>query len=444
MFSSAVSYRSIQRSFICLLLAWRGTTGLIADATVVESPLIHRLEAELRSHHPALQSLSRLAQAERLNAEATRTWADPSLQFGGAVYRYSSMSPEYGDLVYGVQQRLPILGKERAARSFAHTVADAASTRIEARLAELRRDLTKSLLVAAVRWSILQAIADDIRWLETRAVTAESRVASGAESPAMTLRLQNELDRRRLDWTNQLALHESALVAVRRLVGRTSPLPDEPFTLPPVGETIPFSPVLIQQAERAEPEIRRRDAESAVARSAIEVTRRSSRPDVSVGVQAWHEAATGNPAQGMFSLNVSLPWINRAHYQRDLQRDRLRLQSAEAGATEARQDVRRDLEQMVSRSGAARREALLHRDTLLPRTRQMESSLIALWSAGRGDLRDLLDTRRQRIESEIALATATAEYWSELADLRLLCGLKDQETLQSLLSINSNSTPVSR
>ena len=443
MFTSVPS-SSFQRGFLSLFLTWLGACRLVSAPHVVDSALIQRLESELRSRHPALRSLSQLAEAERLNAQATRTWADPSLQLGGAVYRSPFMSPEYGDLVYGVQQRLPLLGKERASRSFAHTVADAASTRIETRLDELRRDLIKSLLVAAVRESVLQSIAEDVRWLETRSATAEARVASGAESPAMTLRLQNELDRRRLDWTNQLALHESALIAVRRLVGSNAPLPEEPFTLPSVGEAIPFSPVLIQRAEQAEPEVRRRTAESAVARSAVEVTRRSSRPDISLGVQAWHEAATGNPAQGMFSLNVSLPWINRAHYRRDLQRDRLRLQSAEAGATDARQDVRRDVEQIISRSSAARREALLHRDRLLPRTRQLEDSLAALWSAGRGDLRDLLDTRRQRIESEIALATATAEYWSELAELRLLCGLKDQETLQSLLSTTATSAPISR
>jgi hypothetical protein len=180
--------------------------------------------------------------------------------------------------------------------------------------------------------------------------------------------------------------------------------------------------------------LRRGDADVRVARSAVEVTRRSSRPDVSLGVQAWHESATGSAAQGFFTLGISVPWLNRENYRRDLQRDRLRLEAAQDQVEDARQQVRRDLHALLTRMESARREALLQRDTILPRTRQLEASMAAQWMSGRADLRDLLETRRQRADAEITEASAAAAYWSALAEVMLRCGL---ETFESAFAVEA-------
>lgn len=407
--------------------------------TVIGSDLIGRLASEMQSTHPALRGLGRMADSERLNAAATRTWADPEVQLLGAAYRLPFMAPEQGDVGYGVAQRLPLLGKEKAARQLADTAAEAAQARQQARVAELRRDLVLALLDAAARRVVLDRIGDDVGWLSTQSAVAETRVASGTESAALTLRLRNELDRRRTDWTNQAALHEDALVAVRRLLGRAQPGPDEPYALAPIGPSITLSPALVRRAEAVEPGIRRSDADVRVARSTVEVTRRSARPDVSLGVQAWHESATGNAAQGFFTLGVSIPWFNRDNYRRDLQRDRLRLDAAQDQLEDARQQVRRDLHALLTRIESARRDALLQRDTILPRTRQLEASIAAQWTSGRADLRDLLDTRRQRADAEINEAAASAAYWAGIAEVMLRCGL---DTFDAAFSQEPPEAPV--
>lgn len=405
---------------------------------MVSSQLLGRLASEMSSAHPALRGLGRVAESERLNATATRTWADPEIQVSGAVYREPFMAAEQGDVAYGVTQRLPLLGKESAARRLADTAADAARVRHHARAAELRRDLARAVLDAAARHAVMDRIAADVGWLAKQSAVAESRVASGAESAAMSLRLRNELDRRRVEWTNQAAFHEDALVAVRRMVGRTQPGPEEPYGLAPLGPSMVLTPDLVRRAEVVEPGMRRGDADVRAAQSAVEVTRRSARPDVSLGVQAWHESATGRAAQGFLTLGVSVPWLNRDAYRRDLQRDRLRLDAARDHLEDARQQVRRDLHAWVTQAESARREALLQRDVILPRTRQMEASMAAQWTAGRADLRDLLDTRRQRVEAEVAEAVALAAYWSGIAEVMLRCGL---ETFESVFP---NGLPASQ
>ena len=435
MFPHSLSVRPALAGALALALSVAGLSPQPVVArgapTVISSELVGRLASEMETTHPALRGLGRMADSERLNAASTRAWADPEVQVSGALYRESFMAAEQGDVAYGVTQRLPLLGKERAARNLANTAAEAAQTRRQARRVELRRDLLLALIDAAARRVVMDRIGDDVGWLSTQSAIAETRVASGAESAALTLRLRNELERRRTDWTNQAALHEDALVAVRRLLGRAEPGLDEPYVLAPIGPSVTLSPALVRHAEAAEPGIRRTDADVRVARSTVEVTRRSARPDVSLGVQAWHESATGSAAQGFFTLGVSIPWFNRDNYHRDLQRDRLRVEAAQDQLEDARQQVRRDLHALLTRIESARRDALLQRDTILPRTRQLEASIAAQWTSGRADLRDLLDTRRQRADAEINEAAASAAYWAGIAEVMLRCGL---ETFEGVFS----------
>ncbi len=419
----------------CLILLCTGATLIAGDEPpeVVTADVVRRLSERLRERHPEVRALGHTATAERLNADGSRRWADPDVMLGGALYRYADMARENGDLYYGVEQRLPILGKERAARALAASNAVASGARLEARFAELRRDLAVSLFDAATARMAADLIAADVRWLEIQVRLGRSRVASGGDPASMVLRLENELDRRRLDWTNALARRVDGEIGVQRLlVGSGDPVGG--FLLPPVAEAVPFGPVLVRFAERAEPEVLRREQDVGVASATVEVTRRSQRPDVAVGVQSYHESATGTAAQGMLTVTMSVPWFNRANYRRDLQRDRARLASVEASVEDARQAVRREVHRLVTQIDSARREAVLMRDVVLPRTRRLQESLEGLWTSGRVELRELLDTRRQRVEAEMSEVQATGEYWVAMSELLLCCGLEDLETVRELLA----------
>lgn len=444
-----------------MLAGWLCCVVVRADAEpppeVVTADLVRRLSEQMRERHPELRGLVHASKAEQLNAEGTRRWADPDVMLGGGLYRYADMARENGDIFYGVEQKLPLMGKEKAARALAESNAVAAGVRVEARFAELRRDLAVKLFTAAAARSEAALIASDATWLEAQVRLGRTRVASGTEPAAMVLRLENELDRRRLDWTNAVARRRDADEAVEiqvssRGVGqgkdpRTGVSSGPPsgnwqlatgnsqsYSLPPVSDAVPFGPVLVRFAERAEPEILRRERETGIAAAAVQVTRRSQRPDLAVGVQSYHESATGTAAQGMLTVTMSVPWFNRANYRRDLERDRARLASAEAQVEDARLQVRREVHRLVTQIDAGRREALLMRDVVLPRTRRMQESLEGLWASGRAELRDLLEVRRQRIEAEMAEVRATAQYWMAVSELLLCCGLEDLETVRELVA----------
>ena len=125
----------------------------------------------------------------------------------------------------------------------------------------------------------------------------------------------------------------------------------------------------------------------------------------------------------MFTLSLNLPLGNAEKYRNDLRRDQAKLKSAELDAADFELSLRHEINQLAVQIDAARREALLYRDEVIPRARQALESAHAAWTAGRGPFRDLLDARRLVLEGETMEARAIAGQYSLMAELVLHCGL---------------------
>src|SRR5712692_5580355 len=105
----------------------------MTNAVVVSTELIRRLAEEARTNNPSLRAAGSRINAAELNAEAVRTWEDPMFMFGGSVFSKRGFDPaEEGDLVYGIDQKLPLWGKPKATRNVAE--AGASMRRAEAQL----------------------------------------------------------------------------------------------------------------------------------------------------------------------------------------------------------------------------------------------------------------------------------------------------------------------
>ncbi len=406
--------------------------GVRAAPELVTAGLVARLAAELRTNNPSLRALSARETAAQLHAAGTRRWADPQFQAGGAAYRTAGMARDNGDVFYGLQQTLPLLGKEKAAQALNDASARAATTLLESRFTELRRDLAVALFEEAFQRESLELARQDLAWLDAQHASVQTRLASGRESAAPVLRLENEQSRRRLDLTNATARLADADAAVRRLLGRTDDLPAGDFALPPVANAVTFGESLVRVAEASEPMARTRHSETELAARTLDATRRSGRPDIAAGIQAYQYTGDGGIAQGMLSVSLNLPWFNRARYKRDIQRDGARLDASRLEEADTQAEVRLEVHRLVTAIDAARREALLYRDDIRPRTLAALRSLEAAWIPGGMDLRDLLETRRQLVEADRSAARATTDYWDAVSQLLLCCGLEDLESLNTM------------
>ena len=384
----------------------------------------------MRTNHPALAAATQRSRAATLNAAGIRRFEDPEVRFGGAIYSPRGMNPaEQGNLVYGIEQKLPILGKETAARERAEAQAGAEAARTAALLQEFRRDLAGALFTAALAERAVALGRDDLKALEAGTTSAENRTAAGDGSSVDVLRLQSEVARRSTELQAVQQGLEAARAAVNRWLGRPpeSPLPS--FALPEPAPTVTFSPYLVALALKAEPRLRVLDQERSVAAADLTVSRRQRRPDLGVGVEGWQYAGDGGFRQGMFTVSLNLPWFNRDRYRRDIHRDEARLEAARLDTQDRELAVSEEIFRLTTRLSATRSAAVTYRDTIRPRATAAYAAALGAWTSGRGSLTDVLDTRRARLDAELEEARAIAEQWTALSELLLCCGLEEMEAL---------------
>src|SRR2546422_346762 len=80
--------------------------------------LINELADEMRQKNPALLAVRARTNAAAASLSAIRSWEDPTARLGGVIAREEFRASD-GDLVYGVDQKLPLFGKPKLARRVA-------------------------------------------------------------------------------------------------------------------------------------------------------------------------------------------------------------------------------------------------------------------------------------------------------------------------------------
>lgn len=115
-----------------------------------------------------------------------------------------------------------------------------------------------------------------------------------------------------------------------------------------------------------------------------------------------------------------------------VQRDEAKLKAAELDLVDYELSVREEVHQLTVKIDAARREAVLYRDQIIPRSQSALDSARSGWETSRNSFRDVLDARRMLLEGRLMQARAVAEQYQMLSELVLCCGLGDMEALQMI------------
>jgi len=171
----------------------------------------------------------------------------------------------------------------------------------------------------------------------------------------------------------------------------------------------------------------------------VAVARRQSYPDVSAGLEVRNYSGDGTFRQEMFTLRMSLPWFNRSQIRADVDREQAKLSATQWELANEQAAIREELHQLTVKADAARREALLYRDQIIPRTTATLDNLRAGWQSGQTSFREVLDTHRALLEAQLDYARAVSEQYQTLSDLVLCCGLGDLSALQM---IGAEPTPT--
>ena len=407
--------------------------GTAGNAVAISTELIDRLVEEARTNNPALRAAGSRAKAAAFNADAVRSWDDPTATFGGSVFSPLGMAPsQQGDLAYGLQQKLPLWGRPMLTRRVAHAELSARQADLNFRLQQWRRDINKELLAAALAERVVDIGEQDLAWLEATVQAVEAKYRDGQAALGDTLQIQNERAQRndRLRTERHLLAHED--FNLNRLLNRPLDSPWPSLQLPPVVPAIPFSGKLLALALANEPKLKVMAQEIQRAEAAAELTRRSRLPDVSFDVQGRQYSGDGGFREGDFLVRFSLPWFNRDKYRMEYDRDKEKQKSVEQEREDQVWMVREQLHHLSVEIEASRREALLYGGEITARATQALASRLADWETGRGMFRDVLDARRLLLESELMSARAVAEENEMWGELLLWSGLENAEALVPL------------
>jgi cobalt-zinc-cadmium efflux system outer membrane protein len=394
---------------------------------------INQLADELHTNSPALAAAFARTNAAARAVSAVRTWEDPMAR-GGYMFAddQDMMRMEDGDVFYGVEQKLPLWGKPQAMRRMAQAELGVVAADADLRFQTLRFELAKALLRAALAAEILAIGEEDLAWAGKMQTAADARYRSGAGTLTEVLRLQNEQARRADQLTTARAQLRQEEIALNRLLNRPADTRWPRLVLPEVAAPVVYSERLVQLARDNEPRLRKMRGEVRMADAAVNKARRERYPEVGVGVNARNDSSNGDWRQTEVMLNVSLPIFNRGRYRADIAREEARRQAAELDVVDMELGVREEVHGLTVKIDAARREVLLYRREITPRSEQALAAAQSAWQSGNGMFLDVLEARRMLLEARLMSARALAEQWQMLSELVLCCGLADLEALQMI------------
>jgi outer membrane protein TolC len=408
------------------LLDPAGTNVLVMTPAVV-----NQLAEQMRTNHPALRAADARSAAAKAELEAVRTWEDPMVKAGGLGAR-TEMRADEGDIIYGIEQKLPLFGKPRSARRLRQEELATETANADYQFQALRRDLAKALYRAALSEQVAASGEEDLAWLKTLTATMEQRYPLGEVTQAQVLRIQNERARRE----SQLLTDRQTLAQQRgglnRFLSRDVLAAWPKLELPPLAGPVPYNERMVNFALNYEPRLKVLRQQARQAQAVVDVTRRQRLPEVSLDTEVRNYSGDGDFRQAMVTLNLNLPWLNARKYRQEIRRDEARQAAAELDAADFELGLREELHHLTLGLETARREAILYHDEVLPRARQALAAAHADWMANRGPLSEVLEGRRMLLEARLMAVRAVAEQYQMLAELVLCCGLGDLEALRMI------------
>lgn len=429
------------RTLLCLLIG-AGWLDCASTAAAAETPggrvrlsneFLSALVEEARTNHPGLRAAQLRQSAAEREAAAVRLWEDPMFRFGGVVGNDPGPDLEMeGDLLYEVEQKLPLFGKATAMRREAEAAAGVAGASANYQFQILRRSLVQAAQQLALSEELLRIGQEDLVLVDRMTDFARERQRAGTESGFDLLRLENERQKRQQQLETQRLQRDFDRVTLNRLLARPADRSWPELELDGVAPAIPLSEELFSMGTKFEPRLQTMRQEIAMAEAGVEVSRRNRLPDLSLGVEGRQWSGSGDFREGMFTVGLNLPWFNRSRYRADLDRARHRADAARAEVDDYELDVRRELFRIWTRIDAARREALLYRDSIIPRSELAVQTALAAWGTGRGMFLELMDARRMLTEARVMHVRALAEQHQMIADLITCCGVAELDSLLML------------
>lgn len=420
----------MQLAALAVLLGQSGPGCEAAPIPLTDS-LIAEWAGEAVRHQPALRASKAGLEAAAATEAGVRVWEDPGFSVG-TVAGPGMMRREEGNLIYGLEQKLPLWGKPAAARNIARAETERAAAAHDYAIQSARFTIARQALDIASADEIAAVRQEDLLWVRSMARVAEERYRNGNGRQSEVLRMQNEASRRWLQVEADGWNRQQQRIELNRLLGRslTNALPA--LKLPGVAPALAWTPALEELALRGDGRLAVLDHELHHAVARARLAEKQQFPDVHLVAEARHYTGDAGFREGLLGIKINLPLFNRQQYRHDRDAAQHRVTGAQAEIEDYRLSLRAELHRLIVECDAARREAVTLRDEVIPRGELGAQSARIGWTEGRESLLEVLEARRTLLEAKLALIQAMARQNSLLAGLALRCGARGTEELMRL------------
>ena len=334
----------------------------------------------------------------------------------------ATVSPSrVGNTRYLLMQDVPWFGKRDLRRDIAELEAEGArgrafntwsevSAKIKTTYAQLyylerNEHLTREILDLMVR---LEKIA-------------QARYAGGLAAQQDVIRAQVEQTAMRNELITLETEHHHLHTRMNALVGRPSNAPlAAPETLRPLPAAAKLDFAALEDRARTKnPLLFTEESRIKAAEKNKELTYRNRYPDFTLGVSPIQYQNAVKEWELMVELNIPLQQGTRRAQEREAEAV---LSAARSRRDATANQVLSDLSENVAALDAARRAAILAKDSLLPQSELTFKAALAGYENGKVDFATLLDAQRQIRQARQSQIKAQAEGQARLAEIERILG----------------------
>lgn len=362
------------------------------NRTVVTPNFVMDRLAEVRANHPSLRAGRERINAVRLSTNITfaaamglgSAFMDGADLGGGDGCQNLGQEECAGGLSFTFDMVAALSSGADQTNHLAYTSLTRETLRTDCRARSLERSLVTQLFDMALLDRELELRASDVV-CQQMIVDARAKQYDVSALPQRELfEAQNSLAKSNEELQTLRDKHRLAQLTLNRLLGRPLDQSWPTLQLPEVAAPVPFSTRMASMASRSDPQLTFLNQQKHQA-----------------------EALARQPNQSESRREMTGAFVRAATFER----------------SGRQQWIGEYISQLSIELDAARRQALLYRDEIIPRQRQIVGNMEAACQTSRSGFCDLLDAQRALIEGELAYARAVAEQHRLLADFYLMGAL---------------------
>jgi len=422
------THLSIALSVFLVAPIWGATPGdpdASRNTGAADTLQLQELVHEAMERNPEIQAARRTIDAKRARVPQARAWPDPRVSFGyvGSLLPFTLMHADPSSArELMAEQEIPYPGKARLRGQVAAREADAASLAYEAVERRVTAEVKQAYFDLYFVDRSLAILQQNRELLQTFEKITETRYSVGKAAQQDVLKAQVEISKL---VERQTLLEESRKVAEARV----NSLRDRPVDTP-VGSPAELKPSsfalsladLLAAAQSNDPELKQQRTMVEAGQLAVDLARRETHPDFSVGYVYMQRDAM--PDMKGITFSTTLPVFRQNKQNQAIVEAVANLDSSQRMEENAITTVRYQVKEQYQQVQAASELMTLYSRAILPQSSLTMESSLSSYEVGAADFLTVLSNFATVLDYQTAYQEQLASHEKALARLEELTALE--------------------